>query len=825
MIINIISDIKKIVLEIVLFILVLTGILYAMLIKGIEVDHITLGPMKFEKLYLKLDKKLILRAKKIALPLKGSSSTRLPNEIVYLRYIPRLFQRIELANLSFKSTSLSLLYKGGLFYLKTKDIDAVAKLYNIQKKLFFDLKHLRYIPWNLTIKGSGKIVADSLSMSGKYDFEKIKGAFLLRQKAKKIHLTMNSKTFGNKELARAFSHLPVHPEIKAWSYKKIKARLYRLERLEMEGAIDRLSTKDVKASAVGERVDVKFHPKLPPAHIKKVRLTLKNDNLSFKLTHPVYENKKLDGSWVKIHSLSHNSYIDIFLKLATPFDPTVKRTIEAFGVKIPLLQKEGLTRGDLLITIDLRTLATKLLGIFHAQNSLFDLAGVDLYSEDLSVKLSDGRIIIRHSPIALPSLTKALCDGYYDIKKKRGKFQLKDLNVTIEKEGIELFELQDFSDTLTIDANAKKLRLLKLNTIYDFDRHLLEVEHLEDFKSKSPILSKLDPLRANLRYNIENGDVHAMLLLQNSPLRFHGKTLKKFIVTGNIKKKIFHINNIIDVSLSRRIELALRDLDIMIKDSGEGPKLQKPLFVKFQNVSLLYDSHRLIVPKGYLRYNKERYFLYDQLPQGKIVIKKDANLSIEAKSITSRILGALLGKHIFDKGLYDLRAFGSKKELYGTLLIKEGYIKDLKALNNFFAFINTIPALVTLSNPGFDTEGLPIHRGRIDFLYKENLLVFKRIDLRSDALNIKGEGVVDLKKKRIDMLLHLQTFKKVSSIIKHIPIAGYIVLGKDGTISTAVQVSGTLDDPKFSSKLPQETIKLPFKIIKRTLELPFKLFE
>ncbi len=160
----------------------------------------------------------------------------------------------------------------------------------------------------------------------------------------------------------------------------------------------------------------------------------------------------------------------------------------------------------------------------------------------------------------------------------------------------------------------------------------------------------------------------------------------------------------------------------------------------------------------------------------------------------------------------------------GKIYIKKGAIKDLGALNNIIAFINTIPALLTLNNPGFSSKGYKIKKGYINYLFYNNILYFKQIKIKGINIDFDGKGYVDLNKNFIKMKIH--TIIKIK--LKKIPIIGkglsYLFFGKDGYLHVNIFVKGNLDNPKISKDMGGGIIESPLKLFKRIITLPFNIF-
>jgi hypothetical protein len=777
-------------------------------------------------LYLKLDKKLILTIDRIKIP-KSKSDTSLPTNIEYINYIGKYFQAISIKHIITKNDEFELTYENGEFRATGKKFNALLRLhYNAPlKRLEATIERLRLEDYNLTLKGILRIYKkDRIYSKVKFHFEGIEGIAKFLLVKDNLSFLISTETFKNENLKRVFSHLQLHPLIKKWSYEKIKAKSYKL--LYAKGTIDlkRIDPKRIEAKAVGEDVKVWFQQGIDPVVIDKVTLLYKNDNLHFKLRKPRYHNKDLSGSKVTIYNLtSKGSYIEVDLKTISPLDNDIKKIVASYGINLPLTQKKGSVDAKLTIRVHFKNKKVNLKGEFYTQNALFDLDGIALKAEKLFVKLLDSKVFIKQSRLAIEPFVVAKVNGALDLKTKRGKFLLKEGLVTVAYENTPLLEIPNYNDTLLLDLENKIFTLPKLNFHYFAASKKIEIDHVEDLKKYSPLLQKIDPKNASLTFFLQKKLLVASFKKPDTPF-FKNAAVTDFTVKVDLNKRLARINDFATIYLSKPLKISLRNVTIDATKLKSG-KTEAQFEAKLANVTLRYKQHELFIRNGYLRSTKNGVFFKAKTERGLVTVKKEKRLTIEAIDLSARALNKFIGKNIFYQGSYNINAKGDEKELRGKLLMQNGYLKDFKLINNFFAFLNTIPALMTLSDPGFDKTGLLVKKGAIDFIYTNNMLIFSNINLRSVSMDIVGNGVIDLATKKIKMRLEIQTLKNVASLIKNIPLAGYILLGKDGTISTAVEVYGNLDDPKFRSLLPSQTIKMPFNIIKRTLELPFKLFE
>lgn len=96
----------------------------------------------------------------------------------------------------------------------------------------------------------------------------------------------------------------------------------------------------------------------------------------------------------------------------------------------------------------------------------------------------------------------------------------------------------------------------------------------------------------------------------------------------------------------------------------------------------------------------------------------------------------------------------------------------------------------------------------------------------SDAMRITAIGKVDLSKNLIDAKIGIHPLVTLDTILSHVPIAGYILTGKDKAfISYLYEVKGPLNDPMIEAVPVKAFGEGVFGIIKRLLETPLRPFQ
>ena len=151
--------------------------------------------------------------------------------------------------------------------------------------------------------------------------------------------------------------------------------------------------------------------------------------------------------------------------------------------------------------------------------------------------------------------------------------------------------------------------------------------------------------------------------------------------------------------------------------------------------------------------------------------------------------------------------------------------KKLALLNNVFSFINTIPALATLSSPGFDDDGYLVNEGIVHFELNNKLLTIQQLRTDGKTINTEAKGWINLENDTLEIRAELISLKDFSKIINTIPLAGYAILGDDGSINTSLLISGSMTKPEIKTHLSKEIVMTPINVVKRTIKWPFKIFD
>ena len=225
---------------------------------------------------------------------------------------------------------------------------------------------------------------------------------------------------------------------------------------------------------------------------------------------------------------------------------------------------------------------------------------------------------------------------------------------------------------------------------------------------------------------------------------------------------------------------------------------------------------------------REKGIGFEIMPRISAIEAKAFLRTLLQKKEEERIL--LTGRIHIDKA--DLRGEGENlhravESLNGKLRfeVEDGVIERFNILAKIFSVLNISQVLVGRF-PDLTTRGLPFYHIKANIKVRNGIASTEDFLVDSDAMRITLFGKVDLGKNTIDARIGIHPFVTLDAVLSKIPIAGYILTGKDrGLISFFYEVKGDLDDPQIEA-IPVKGLGEDFLgIVQRLLETPFRPFQ
>ncbi|WP_169940923.1 AsmA-like C-terminal domain-containing protein [Campylobacter sp. RM15925] len=847
---NIISHIMKKIWHILAFIIIFLTILIATLKHGINVEKIDLGEFKAEQLYIKLDKKLILRARNIEIPKtskEDSSNDSLLRVTDNIGWIDMLFKEVLLERIKLDNNEFTILFFENAFHIDTAYLTLDTTFTPQPNGLNIDVYWLAFKDFNVNLTGNANadIKNNIYDFNGTFSSHELNGKANIKLEDEMLNYTISDINASSLKgfMDELGAKLELNKDVKNWIYGYVTADNYFVQ--DLSGKFD-LKTenfylKELKANGVSKNVKAKFDSKLPPATVEEVKVELKNETLKFSLKNPKWQGKNLNGTSLEIYKIFDEKGAGLLLdlKASAAFDKQVNSILKAYHIDIPIEQKSGKAEGRLKLDLNFDKLDMKIDGKFNAKDSVIDIAGAKFNVKNADINISNDKVLVNAADSGI-DFFNADIKVDVDIAKQNadisGNVKKFDLNI----DGNEIAKFGNLPLSAKLDFSKKDVTLdienPKVNLVFG-NENKITINNLKDVINHSPLLKDIGIKDGNFTLvtkDFENIDLSLKDAKFSLPLvEKDGSDYDSDSFDIKISKNIISGKSDTD-RLKFRVKdgktfVDIKDLDFELKsDDGNQSKDINIEFSGIKSSIMIYDINRTM---DFLSYNgsvdKDSLKLEAKPSSGTLSLSKTADkFDMSANDISGEFVNSLIGKNSFEKGNFKLRILGtSTDDFKGEVRLHGANLSDYTFYNRLLTFLNSVPSLIIFKTPDFTEKGFPIKFGKILFQKKGNLIEFVAIDLESSSADIAGRGTIDLATKNIDIDLELKLLKDASSIIGSIPIVNQIILGKDRSISTVIKVRGTLDDPKYSTQVLADTLMSPFNIIKNVLEAPFLIFE
>jgi len=642
--------------------------LFVVLKSGVSIHHLTIASFTIDGLYLKLDKKLILKAEKISIPaMKKKEAVPDPGEVLdQIKEILYYFQTIELKERNFKNDHYSILYTDQIFYM-VNDLFEVA-IHEISRvgdelQAIIDLVYLK----QYDIRLAGNLVydykKDKALIRGNVEYRDIEADFLIRKQKDDLGFALKSEEFS--QLKPLVEELKLPPKISIWITDRVKAKSYKLISFTGRGKIEKNGFKPLldtlKAEALLTNVIVDFKDGIDVLESEQMKLTLDKGNLYFDPVHPHYKERAIEGTTASITGLSEpkTAVLKLDLRLNTTLDAEVTKILEAYNIKLPLLQKSGTIDTKLQINVKLKAKKVDFVGDFR-------LGKGDIAIGNMILPVVRGVVHIEKGIVTLSgfelqnTMYQTDVEGNVDLKKK-----IVDLNLDVKS-----FYLG------TKKKHFLSMKKMKLPLKIDYQNDIfvllptlkIKVKVLAKDGSKEIKIEDLSLLKKNLKslpININGGNLRIMtrddkhfqfdgLLRRNDCFIYEKESVchTRIPVSGTFSQQSFMLKAFQGrlVYNSNKSLATLRnlnfDLEKFFESSEKNTKssLTQKMRVAGINSVLRYGKSKLLTD----RYNLGilpggNFHFRGNLGQDSVTVtKRRNNLEIKADRVSDKMLHPLI---------------------------------------------------------------------------------------------------------------------------------------------------------------------------------------
>ncbi|WP_103624885.1 YhdP family protein [Campylobacter concisus] len=820
-----------------------------------------------EQLYIKLDKKIIARAKQIKLPnfkkesKQKSSNERLLNLSKSVDFIDTIFQEISLENVQIGDDfKLKILFLDDIFFVDSPYLNVDIKFQNEQQDGIdlFSVRNLSFKDFNVSISGEGSANFDkndykfegnftSHELHGKLNFA-LKDTFLT-YKAYDVEAG-SIKNFID-ELDR---RIELNGEVKNWIYGYIVADDYELK--EINGKVDLAKNNfylnDLNATANTKNLLVKFEKGLPAVNVGEANITLKNSKLKFDLISPIYKGKKLDGSSVAINNIfdEKSANLELLIKIKSIYDEAINEILKAYKIIVPVRQLSGKMDASLkiLIKLDEKSLenfdekSVIANGEFKLSDAVLEIAGSKFNTKNALVKLiNTTNLSIDATGFGL-EFFKANAKADINLQKSTGEIKgvIESFDLKEKNDEILAFKNEPFSaflDFSKADETLLKIEPFGLDMSFGSESKIA-TKNSKFFIENSPVL-KQNGVRGFDELSIKSKDFTDLEIFAkgaNFDLPFLDKNGSKYenddlkILVSKAGVKVDSASKKLSLDIKEKaISVKTKDLNLLVLDDNKTSEQSTPLELLAKNGDIiLRDLNKTLPFTSFSAEKKDKSTSLNGLAkQGRVgYFNDEKSINLDATDISGEFINDLFGIKSFEGGKFRLKMLGeNSKNFKAEVRFFDTFLKDYIFYQRLLSFLNSVPSLLSFKTPDFNDKGFTVKNGKILLTRNGDMIKFLAIEMIGTSADIGGRGTIDLKSKKINIDLELKLLKDASSIIDKIPLVNQIILGKDRSLSTVIAIRGTTDEPEYSTQILQDALLSPLKIIRNVIQAPFLIFE
>lgn len=848
-------------LKIILFFTLFIGVFiafYAFLYNGIKIQSFGLAGTQIQGFYLRLDKKLILEINSLHINSLNSSDSNfdIPAQIRIaknIHFILQYFEKIDIQNIFMQDYRANLFYDGDNFTLNLPEIYAKINLIEDASRVLIQIHDLYLKPYGIYYSGSGeydlrnqKVLLngslDILNKESYYSYVRLK--LNAQSDLKTLHLRGSSNVFGDIQFLRPLLPKIENALVDAWIFDNYSVESAQID--DFSVAIP-LSGNNILQKAIeslnilgtARNAEVIFHPNLPPAHAESVKLVFANNALEFHLQSPTYQKHLAKGTMVALRNLvSNKPSLELSLNTNAPLDSSIMQVLKAYDITLPITAPNANIVTNLFLNLDLMTHVINVKGLFKAQDSEVLLNGIPFFTKTLNVQLNNHIIKVESQNLSYSNLLQS--DANFTINTAEHHISGDILIHSLVLADTDILQISNHSLPFDIDFSnhaSIHLTLPTLNFMANIaDSYTFKIENLSHFLPFSKVLRDYKVTNGTMQLETQNFTHYNGIfrILTNQVLLLDKATLDP-ISTMDLSLQytpqgysLESQNSLLKLQRdSTTQQIVFKDIALNL-DKLEDIKSQDtiPIQIKginsniiFKELTFLSDSFEFHLNDNTITGNlKHKNGIAD-------LYKRGNGITIDAREFGDSFINTLAKKHAFSRGRFFLNANTNEKGvLVGEAKLFNTSLDELNVLQNLMAFIDTIPSLLSFKPPGFNDEGYYLENGTIHFGLNDTFLAIDKLDFNGSSIDIRGQGILQLESKIIDFNAELITAKSLSGIINKIPLVNYILLGKDGTISTAFKISGTLENPQIQTQTAQDIMLAPFNILMRTITSPFEIF-
>ena len=692
---KIIPKTHKSVLLFLLFTFFLGFFIFITLLEGLRIDHLTLGGVKVEKLYLKWDKALHIKASKIDLTDLADDDT--PLTLEPLSRLPRIINitkvwidSIQIDIIQYKEHRGSLLYRknqlgritlgtsSGNFLIDEKEFrlslpELIIDDSNISANLYINLANQHLI----------SNIALTLPQTPRIEFSFFGDSDTLRFSAK-----TNAPLASVKPL---IDFLHMDPEVTPWIVEYAKASSIQLNRFEGVFHYDKpdeLLTTLIADATVIEGAYT-FALGFEPIYAPQIDLRFVKGKLHIFPKNGTFYSLPTQQSHVVIDFTTPHTMLDAYIKTDKGrLNDPILSLLDFYDIHLPIKQNKGECNVDLHLSINLYDLETTVKGIFLPGASEILLDKIPLETQGGIVKVDRNHVTFENFIAHYgEDIAHARVDGEYDASSERGIVSINAYAVTPLAKNLALFDPRDplrvtyiiapEGDILNVNKSnwnlaGEKLTIEGFRTPFDYRRAFASIHSIPFSISKN--------IKGTINATFNGSEKRTDLKLRLQEFKFGEIKLQN----APFDVDMHYINETAKITIKEPSAWSVHQLPLLISPFNATFKND---FITFDQIDTVFGDlfkgrfsgmYRMDTEKGAIRLSNMVPLSPKILPI--IESKESLDLIINTQNDTIRIDAPTLKAHFttvlngWKIGLGDISLLSNKSPILRRYNINNGYL-------------------------------------------------------------------------------------------------------------------------------------------------------
>jgi len=615
----------------------------ALLSYGVSIPYIILPDFKAEQLYIKLDKKLIMHAKRIDVTISSSTNhetpiLKIPKLAPVINLARKNFQLFEIEELhinghkvTFRYTDSPLLPQDNSFTLTGANINAYTEFKVYKEHIFFELKHFIHEPSQVNIHAQAIYDFDEeMSYTDMNISLASCGAnidLVIKENANKLAFSASSNVLA--DISPIVKLFELDDNLYKWIVPYNQARSFQL--IKAKGIHDYSDTDTILQTlfihAQEKELAYTFNEELSAVVGKDADIYFSKGILDVRPNEASYNQHKIDKGGVLIDFNGKNVILKVDLYADIPLDEEIVRTVEAYNIPLPLLQKNGTSKSHVKIVVNLDTQDAHAIGQFFIKDSDLYINKVPYKIHNTAIRLHKNILSIDTAKIKHKNILDAELTGQIDLKDLIGDFYFDVQDIALPLSEKDSLQLLTKNPRIQLHLDETRHSYIFPQTAWVFNDFNISVNANEIFMSeKFSGIAKIDDIKVKITdlldfntsgvYDISNEN--ALLDINLSHFKIEEGDLNISLETMPLALSLNYLNDQLKFNIPTENTLYINNNHVKVKPTT------------------------LVLEKGYIDLNKTKIYINNEIRSQVSTHYKlgSRNAKVKAEKTT-----------LFDKGL------------------------------------------------------------------------------------------------------------------------------------------------------------------------------